>query len=443
MDGARGNAGRNSTQALNPMWQFLFRPEVLFGLAAIQGLLPYAVWWSGLDSAPESVNFTYLPVVIWIIAYVAFLLGTATSRRLYADCQYDVAPKKRKVSTFAWITAGLIVVQLAGVTAIYGTLPILSFLSNDGRLNVNDVNNLQETSGLGQIGFIAACNVVFNGAILLRLLCHLDRRERVSAGTIGLLAISMLSALYGGKRQGLLITAVYLTCGLSLYARSPVVALAVMSKLPLKAKNLALVFIAFAVFGFVSLVGYLSTARNQGARGRSGVEETLAYLEYPLLNLERQTQSTGLGPYKYDLLYPILPLIPFKMQQALADRLIPPPVKPVVTSPSGFFERLQWGWGPIGIALFCFVAGAYSMRLYHRSKVSVMALLIYCQCAYVLLSAYAYNHFVNLVFFPLPALIFFWIGERFRSRLQFQPSTSPATTGSFSRRRNESASIHS
>jgi len=388
------------------MWKVFFRPDVMFGLALVQGLLPYVLWWSGLDKAPESSSFTYLPVLIWFIAYAAFLLGTATAKARHVATQYSIAPFSRSVTVFVWTMAILLIVQLIAVTAVYGTLPILSFLRHDGLLNIDDVNTMQEASGFGQIGLLITSNVVFNGALLLRLLCHLDAKRRLSLSTAGFLLLSVLSALYDGKRQGLMITVVYLACGLSLYCGSPALAVSRLLRLPRGTRLVTPVLFILTLLGLVGVVGFVSGARNQGARGRSGTAELIAYLEYPLLNLERQTQDSGLGPYSFDVFYPVLTLVPFKFQHSLGQSLIPAPPKLVPSSPSSFFERLQWGWGPIGIALFCFAAGAITMRLYYRIRVNVGALLIYCLCAYALFSAYAYNHFLNLVFLPIPAVIF-------------------------------------
>lgn len=378
----------------------------MFGLALVQGLLPYLLWWSGLDKVPESSNFTYLPALIWLIAFTAFLLGTATAKARQAEVQYSIAPFSRGVTVFVWTMAILLIVQLIAVTEVYGTLPILSFLRNDGQLNINEVNSLQETSGFGQIGLLITSNVVFNGALLLRLLCHLDAKRRISLSTAGFLLLSVLSALYDGKRQGLLITMVYLACGLSLYCGSPTLGVSRLLRLPRGMRLITPVLFILTLLGLVGVVGFVSGARNQGARSRTGTSELIAYLEYPLLNLERQTQDAGIGPYSFDAFYPVLSLVPFKFQQGMGQSLIPSPPKTVPSSPSSFFERLQWGWGPIGIAFFCFAAGAITMRLYYRSREDVGGLLIYCLCAYALFSAYAYNHFLNLAFLPIPVLIF-------------------------------------
>ena len=78
------------------------------------------------------------------------------------------------------------------------------------------------------------------------------------------------------------------------------------------------------------------------------------------------------------------------------------------------YENLQWDTGLWGIIPFCIICGALTQYMYWRAFSRYAALLTYAFMAWALFSAPLYNHFLNLVFLPLPAVVFFVASTAFR-----------------------------
>lgn len=404
--------------------QLIFSPGVLFALAAVQALFPYALWLTGIRTENTPTHLTFTPVLIWAIAVASFWAGCrirTKSRR--PTPMFTLAQRQHGLHVISVAILISIFVQLYGIVRVYGTVPLLSYLRNDGAISVATVNTLEESSGFGQVGTLGLFGMVLNGVLLMVMIVRANRG--LSLGVMGwtMGACSLLISTYAGKRQGLLVTLVYLSCGLSLHFPNPLKTASRLVRLPSGRISRAFL-IPIAGFALFAAIGYLSTARNQEIRGRGAGEEILAYLEFPLVNLLGQTMAVGLGPYELDSAYPLLPLVPYKWQTDLSQSMISPPRKVIPSSPSGMFERIHWAWGIGGIAVFCFLIGVVSQFLYHRSGHDIESLLIYCQVAYALLTAHSYNHFMNLIFIPLPCAVFLCIGSCMRRQHR---QTSPCT----------------
>jgi oligosaccharide repeat unit polymerase len=167
------------------------------------------------------------------------------------------------------------------------------------------------------------------------------------------------------------------------------------------------------VIGF-QLVGMLASLRTLGQNQRSGLEEVLSYYEYPGMNIEEQCRvANGLGPWEMKPLGMARFLLPFKLlksEDLFGD--YPPTIEP--SSPSGFYQLLQWDLGPIGIIMFSLLCGIVTQHVYQHAHRDNAALLTYCLIAWALFSSALYNHFLNLLFLPLPAFLFWSMSSALR-----------------------------
>jgi hypothetical protein len=164
-----------------------------------------------------------------------------------------------------------------------------------------------------------------------------------------------------------------------------------------------------------------------------GFNESLRYLELPLINLEYQCDIADFGPRDYLPTAPLRSLFPRRMEllfpQAFAPFDRPPRLEPTATA--GFYGELQWFMGLPGCLATAFAVGGLAKFLYNRSSSSPLAFLCYCQISWPLFSCHSYNHFCNLVFVPLPllahvVLVLFLKPLRDKSGLPMSKSPAPA-----------------
>jgi oligosaccharide repeat unit polymerase len=382
------------------MWRNLFRPDVLFTITAIQALSPYLFWRLGWGVPLTHDNLTYLPVPIWIVGCISFVIGTRFMyRELPHEPNYVLTGARNQISFMLIVLLAFILVQAVLITRVYGTLPILSYLRQDGKINIVTANQLQDESAMGQIGLFDLSMSWLNGILLLLLLVHVENKKKLSFLIVMALLFVIAGNLINGKRQGLVRAMVYLTCGLSLYSSRMSVVLTRLLPIPRNKFVISLCLVVFLT-GVVYSFGYVALIRNQGEFDRDALSELTVYQEYPLLNLEAQCRDAGLGPYQFNFFYPFQRLVPYKLMHAIDFTQLDPPVRVEPSAPAGFYEDIQWSLGPIGVIGFSFFTGMLGTYFYSRALDSPPHLLIYCQMAYNLFVSHSFNEFLILAYFP-------------------------------------------
>lgn len=335
----------------------------------------------------------------------------------YGDfVKIDISRLKFIISIILFV----IIVQIFRATQIYGTLPLYGYITGD--IDVNTVNELQQNSGFGELGMLSV-NLFFLGGLLLSLIIKsIEINQEINWFFLFASTIEILGTLISGKRQGMLIYIIYILCGLSIRFNEPLTALLKILKLP----NNKILRLIILILGFVLLVfavGFISFLRVDKGVEHSGINEIMNYLQFPLINLESQCQQIGLNPYKFNFVYPLINLLPFKLFDTFALANIDLPFRPEPTIGAGFYGTIHWGLGIIGIALCSFLFGSVSKYFYQNSFKRLSHLLIYCPISWTLLSAHTYNHFLNLIFIPIPAILFWLFCQIFnRSSLDLYKS---------------------
>jgi oligosaccharide repeat unit polymerase len=383
------------------MWRTVFRPEVMFGITTLQALSPYLFWQLGWGTPSlNHDNLTYYPVTIWLTGWVCFTVGSMVmARTLPPAPNYALAESDSRVRVLMIVLLAFVLVQAIWITKVYGTLPILSYLRQDGKIDIITANQLQEGSALGQIGLFDVSLSWLNGVLLLLLIVHYEKHKKLTALAITAILFVIAGNLINGKRQGLVRAIVYLVCGLALYSNSLTTAASRLLPMPRNRFVIAAIT-GVLIVGLVYAFGYIALIRNQGDFSRDGLAELTAYQEYPLLNFEAQCRDAGYGPYQFNLFYPFQRLVPYKLMQSVSITQLDPPVRVEPSSPAGFYEDIQWAMGPLGIIGVSFGIGMLAMYFYSRSLDSAPHLLIYCQMAYNIFVSHSFNEFLILAYFP-------------------------------------------
>ena len=388
----------------------LIRPDRLFLLAASLALFPYMLWATGGGVSEARFDVGYQPVIVWLVAYVSFRAGSLlVPGSVPATAGFDLRPCAKRITTASVIATIALLAQIAWATKVYGTLPLFSYIAGNGMMDVGTANEMQYNAAFGQLGLLLVCTNVANGLILLLVILN-GQQKRKRLFLLGALLFSaLLSTLMNGKRQGVLICAVYLGVGLLIQSGSLQGVFKFVPFVP-KRKSLRYAVLLGSVWLGFYLMGKLADIRTQGANGYSGVEETIRNLEFPLLNLSTQCeQAGGLGPYEFSARYPLQHLLPDRLIGGTFSDDISSPAKVEPTSPSGMFEMIHWGWGLLGIISYSLFLGALCTNAYNKAFRDLRYFLIYPYFAYALFTAHTYNHFLNVTFVPVPCLLFWFL----------------------------------
>jgi oligosaccharide repeat unit polymerase len=386
-------------------WKDFVKPEILFLLGTLQALSPYVLWYFLGSNASYHYEITYLPIIIWTVGYIFFWLGTKVIR-INPSVQSKLFIKLSLGSTKLAIlgTIALVIVQIVQAVRLYGILPIYGYIT--GSANVLEVNEIQRESGFGQLGSLTASLFLLNGILLILFIKGFEAKNKPKLFFFLASCVEIFGSLVAGKRQGLLIFITFLLCGLSIQFGNPLKPILKFFALPSN-RVVRTVIYSSVIGALVLLIGFLSSLRMGTGSEVSGIDEILNYLQYPLINLEAQCEEIGLGPYKYNLLYPLLTLLPFKAYETIAPPLNELPFRPEPTIGAGFYGSIHWGMGLVGIVFYAFIFGMISKFFYKKSSTSLFHLLVYCQISWTLLSAHTYNHFFTLIFLPIPTILFF------------------------------------
>ncbi|MBD2197807.1 MULTISPECIES: O-antigen polymerase [Calothrix] len=389
------------------MWRKIVSPEILFLLGTLQALFPYIIWM--IQGPNENYNYeiTYLPLFLWTIGYFFFWLGT----RFFKSNVDNVSSKLIKISfnglkRIIFIISVLIIIQIINIVQAYGFLPILEFFS--GSININDVNNNAVDTGFGQLGIFVTSLFFLNGLLLSLVIKAVESHKKLSLFFVINLLIAIFGTLITGKRQGLFILVFFIFSGLSIRFNSPLKTFIKVFGLQISKQVRILLYILVPAI-LIYFMGFIASLRIGSGYQISGTDETINYLQWPLINFEAQCEQAGLGPYKFNPIYSFVGLLPYRLyEDYVMNNDLPPSPEP--SSPVGFYGNLHWGLGITGIIVFALIFGMISKYFYKRSFFSLPHLLIYCQITWTLIAAHTYNHFLSLVFLPLPALCFLFFG---------------------------------
>ena len=401
---------------MNTFWRRLFAPEVIFAASAVAALSPYVLWYWGYRlPVVEHLELTYIPAILWGCGLLSFLVGCRLARRTSVNFSPFVLRQKNIPVTLLLcfgVTLVLVQVYLA-IEDVYGVFPLMDYLSGAGNLEVGMANDQQQYSASGQLGLLTASLYALNSLFLVFIIKLITQGRGSRIVLVFALLATVCAHLINAKRGGLYSALFYLLVGLSLYYGDPVRALATLvpGRSRIVSKTLLLGLAVALVFAF----GYIASIRTRG-RVAGGTGQIIAYLEYPLANMEAQCIAAGFGPGEFRILSPFRYLTPYKSGE-LTEALAVTNPRLVRDSPSGIYEYIHWCWGIPGVICFSMVLGFISRWLYERTLQSLTCLLSYCYFAVALAFAHTVNQFFIHVYIPVPLL--------FVCALKFLLSTEP------------------
>lgn len=386
-----------------------FAPEILFLLGTLQAVFPYLFWVGEGSSLNYIFEMTWGPGIIYLIGLFSFLIGARLAGRIQVKSEhrffYLDSLRSGKLFLVNVTLCGLLVVQIVQLTRVYGTIPLLAFISGD--LDINDANESLEGSALGQMALLQLTLLMLNAIVTLIILKRL-RNHSFRPFSLDLLlpaALLVVGFTMGGKRQGLFMAIFFAFTALVLHGSELVNRL--LAKLMIRGWAMRTGVYVCAPLIALCFFQFLGMARS-GRSATLGLRESFFYLELPLINLEYQYELIGLGPDTFAPQGLLKSLVPRRIQENLIGdgATFDWPLKLEPTASAGFYGDLHWHTGLLGICLFTCFAGWISRFCYERAQTSLAALLCYCQIVWTLLSCHSYNHFLNLVFIPLPAICY-------------------------------------
>jgi oligosaccharide repeat unit polymerase len=401
------------------MWRKIFTPEILFLIGVSQALFPYLIWLVNGPNPTYSYSITYLPLFIWIIGYCSFLFGSFLSGK---------GVKSDKVTTFTSngivkfnfkflnkalsVLTILIVIQMCFITLSYGYFPLQEIINGGTTKNIHDINAAADDTGMGQLGLFVNSLFLFNALLLTLIIKSIEEKRKLGWIVIICIFTAIIGTLITGKRQGFFMMIFFVAAGLSVRFNDPVQSIFLSFNIYLTRKR-SLIISVFSLAMMVSFLGLFASVRVGSGYEVSALDEISNYLQLPLINFEAQCEQAGFGPISFNPAYTFSLLLPMKVAQNLGyynSSLAPN--YPEITSPAGFYQLIHWGLGIYGVIVLSFVIGMISKYFYNNSFTSLLHLLIYSQITWALFSSYAYNHFLFLVFLPLPCMllwVFHWI----------------------------------
>jgi len=300
------------------------------------------------------------------------------------------------------VGVGLVLVQVYfAVHDVYGAVPLLDYMSSHGGLDVGAANDEQQNSGFGQLGLVTLTLYVLNPLLFLVILQWITWRRGTRLLILTALSVMAFAHLLNAKRQGIYSAIFYLVACVSIYAGNPVKVLSAF--LGSRSRLLARMCLAFFVAALVVAFSYIASIRTRG-RVDTNMDEIVAYLQYPLINFEKQCLVAGLGPGEFKPFGPFRNLAPYKYTE-LADAFTLSTPKLVPSSPSGMYEYIHWCWGVGGVVVYSLLLGFASRWLYDRALRSLPCLLSYGFMAVALAMAHSNNQVLILSYVPIPLLL--------------------------------------
>jgi len=393
------------------------RPEFLLLIGAFQANLPYLLWRFGYPISNlyrSKFHITYRPLYLWVLVYLAFWLGTVHVRlcmcRKYSSdgAVADLGIQRSLFHVCAVFFICVILLQIVIICRLYGVFPLLAYFTD---YNVSALEEAKEQSGFGQLGLLSLSLFMLDAIMLVGIVAafRIGGWSRLLL-RVGFL-IAVVGALYTGKTQAFFMFACMLFTGPALLGLNPVNALLRrFGYRSLSGRTTLFAIIAFFFF-LVFLHGFTRWIRVHADAEfgiRYSVDKVIDYFAWPLMNMERQIEAVGYDADNAQAVGILQRLLPWKLQaQFMQNQKVSRPPRVERTSPAGFMEAIHWYLGLGWMLVFTFGVGLLCKWFYVQSAKSLFCLLAYSQIAWALVAAHSYNHFLNLVFVPLPIMGFF------------------------------------
>lgn len=416
-------------------WRYLVKPEILFLVGAVQANLPYLLWRCGYP-IPRAYKFdiTYRPLYLWILGYIAFCLGTGHVS--FCMCRKvrklgGLSPFRIRHATYRFcvlITIVAVIIQIIFACLLYGVLPILAYFSD---YDVHTLEASKQYSGFGQLGLLTLTLFIFNGLILIGIVSNFKAKGWNRKIFWMAVILAVFGSLFSGKSQSFFILVCVLVTGVALVRVNPINLLA--RKLGFRefSKTKTVVIMISFLFFLVLLHGFTRYVRSHAQKEfgvRYAFDSVVSYLSWPLMNMEKQIEISGLEGSQFEIWGFVQRLLPYKMQRHFIDQHhITTMPRVEATSPSGFLAVPHWYLGLWGMMIFLFAIGVVCKFLYVQSSRSLFCLLAYSQIAWTLVAAHTYNHFLVLLFIPAPIIVFFILSKIIKSKRVARKSIVVAT----------------
>lgn len=409
---------------MHNFWRKLLAPESLFFIGFVQAIFPYLLWqsdWGMSLVGGYSFDISYQPLFLWMSAYLAFWIGCKSvnlssifwSKKSidYSQSSFYIKPVPlRLLLSLILLALGI---QVLMAVQVLGVVPILAFAS--GGYDVDLVNQQQLSGSFGQFGVLLLSNITLSALILSGLVTRnkLNLIDRILL-VIAIIFVVFVS-VFQGKRQGLFMFSALLFSGLALVKGrilSPISEQIFSIKLSKKQTAFAgVIVISFFVF----VMGFISSLRLGSIKEysfRKNFDEICFYLSLPLVNLHSEVYAAGVQGFQFNpkgLLYEALP---YRIrEQYEASYLAYPMPKAERSSGAGFIGSVHWEVGLVGMLAFCCLVGAMCKYVYVMSTSNFFFLLVYCQAVWALVAAHSYNHFLTLIYFYVPVVVYFFLSK--------------------------------
>lgn len=408
-------------------WRYFFKPEILFLMGVVLANLPYIFWRFGYEM-PPAYHFTisYIPLYLWFMGYIAFWFGAKSVPIFLLEKRKSV-----KIETSFAIGASLwrfcsisviflCVIQVILVIRLYGIIPIIGFFSE---YDVKTLNLMQQEFAFGQLGLLSLTSFTLNALILVGIISDMRWNSRNRKILCAALIVSTIVTLFQGKTQGFFIFVFMLLTGSSLIKDHPFNP--ILEKLGFrKLSRKKTYFVIIILFIFLVLLHGFTRLLRVGAYKEFGIMETInaviIYLSWPLMNMEEVVRIAGSISFQFDGGTLLVGLLPYRWRDKFQIINPLPLLEP--TASSGFFGDIYWNLGLLGILVFSFFIGGLCKYFYINSRKSLFSLLIYSQIGWTLIFANTYNHFLNLIYIPVPAIIFFLLSKILRPKVSAESS---------------------
>lgn len=398
------------------MWRKFVKPENLFFLGTAQALFPYIIWTIEGPNPNYDYTVTYIPMVLWLTASTCFWMGAKTlnlknnfiflREKYVVKNIFNIELKYIKYLLHFFII--IVIIEIFFIIKLFGTIPIVSFFLN--QTDIYFIHDVQEQSSFGHLGALLITISLINSLLLILIIRKNNEQKKIGfLTTIYFIIILLFANLVTGKRQSLIQSVFYIFVGLSIYYNDPIKPL--IKNINFFKRHYSVSKIQSGSILIIALLLLLSLFTAVGTVRVRGMEEIsfdpfveyITYISFPLINFEGQANIIGYGPHHLDLWPNLKELLPYRLQTEFEDEYIPR-LEPTIGS--GFIGGYHWCGGFLGVAIYCYFWGLLCKYIYIRAFENFFFFLTYCQISWTLFIAHTHNHFFNLLFIPLPVLVF-------------------------------------
>jgi oligosaccharide repeat unit polymerase len=281
---------------------------------------------------------------------------------------------------------------------LLGGLPIFNMLI--GKLDIVEYNTLIKNLPLGMLSILLLISTILSLFFSSFLFCRKEIKIHYFY-ILFLLFISIISSIWQGKRQGILMLFFFIVTRFAQYMHQ--------KQTKIKFKYKILIVLGFVIF--ITLFGLIGQIRYNSSQ--VDTNELLSYTMYPPMNFALLVSSSS--PFGNSILPSsiFMDILPSRFLESLSlsanstnEILIFEP-----TSPSGYFYPWFKNYGYLGIFLGSILLGSVSKYFYKKRNLSennmrICILTLWC-CA----TSGIYNHLLTLNYFLLPILFLYFLNS--------------------------------